>query len=659
MGLLDSNTVKPYGGQMPVTLGGEYSKRIKTLVESQDYIINEFSPNPEEDSMSLSAAWQNIAVFTKPNAIYISTTGINGDVTKVDLNTTNFPNLIEGSYIKKIAIVPYTRRITSSESIKYRGVSWRLVVFTGYGQIYHNFPSRANGYDGASHSGDITKFDESVVWDLPERKFPVKTESGGDATLIATGKYRYMPCLPDHMYEMHPGLNVDNGYGNDGFDAVRTYTDYFTHSETKRARYFVPVRGFADADSFDWISGYLQDSRMTVIGTYLSALTYNARTVLLTTNDGREWFVQYEYGCMGQTVAQGESGEIVISSPWNTSAEYNGISDRIYFGTNTMSDSNAFLVKKRSQYVPSVYNKEPELTHKFKYGTPIAIESISSDSANGIIVTTSSNHGLVNGDIIVIEKVSTGNADWNWICSEEHTATSAGNGVVWRVSKLSNTTFRLNLEVKNPYNNLSVRHIHSVNRVKDGYIIGCGENYPNGWIEYMQVLGGDNFDNVFAGNEYPMYRLTSTSTSVQRILGMQFYQESGDNMCYFGLDTSDIVTPDVTMPSGRTESFYRNSLGIYKAKLENIDDFSNCECIYNSTQPAYFFKEVCGIMIFVGMRGKLALSKDYGKSWTTFQLPSSLYSCSWLLGVTNSKEICLKYYAHNVGGNTLIIKPRV
>ena len=132
--------------------------------------------------------------------------------------------------------------------------------------------------------------------------------------------------------------------------------------------------------------------------------------------------------------------------------------------------------------------------------------------------------------------------------------------------------------------------------------------------------------------------------------------EGPDSVCYFGLDTATISSNNVVLPAGRTTQFHRNSLGVYKGKLEDIDNISNCECIYNTTQPAYFFKEIDGIFVFVGMRGELALSNDYGKSWSTFQLPVSLYAASWLLGVTDKKEICIKYYGNSMYGSALVIQ---
>ena len=83
------------------------------------------------------------------------------------------------------------------------------------------------------------------------------------------------------------------------------------------------MRGVYEGDSFNWISGLMQDSRMTVIGTYLNAYTYNVRIIVLTTNDGREWFVQYEYGCMGEIIGESENGTVKIQNPWNTSSERN------------------------------------------------------------------------------------------------------------------------------------------------------------------------------------------------------------------------------------------------------------------------------------------------------------------------------------------------
>ena len=644
------------------------NSRLESILNTDNYTISKYSSVNDANHMMLGAVWQNIAVWFTSSALYISNDGLDGDVTKVDFvsSDSNFPGLIANSSIKRIMIVPYHRRFTSGSTVQYSGKYWRLVVFTDKGQIYHNYPDTADGYNGQQFANGEYKFDESVVWDLPDRMNPVKTTSGDDATLIATGKYKYIPCLPDHMYEMHPAINQTNPYGNTGFGAVKTYTDELTNQEVKRARFFVPVRGFDEGDSFNWLSGCIQDAQMSAIGTYIGAYNYMGRVVVFTTNDGREWFAQKEYGAHGEIIAEGENGDVNISSPWGAFAEYGDVAtNRINFGTNTMSNSSAFVVKKRSQYAPSDYAKDPEATydghtgHRFKYGSAVNISSIVSNTSDGIVVTTATAHGLINGDNIVIEKVGNGVAAWNWLCAEGHDDLQAGNGTLWKIRRLSDTTFRLMLEVQNPNENLSVRHIHSLNYAKEGLVVSCGEEYPNGWIELINKPLHDAFSKCFAGNSYPVYRLNSTRMAVQRTLGTELIDGDNGIEFYFGADTDNVQRDNVTLPEGRYISFKNSSLGVYKAALADIDNYATFDCILAINEPAYFFKIVEGIMIFCGQQGTVALSKDMGNNWTVFRVSDDLYAGSWLMGVTSKKEICIRYYGTGTSNSALIIKCNV
>lgn len=209
------------------------------------------------------------------------------------------------------------------------------------------------------------------------------------------------------------------------------------------------------------------------------------RIVVVVTNDGREWFVQKEYGAHGAIISEGNDGDVSYEIAWSAFAEYGAPSiNRLRFGTATMSNSSAFTLKKRMQYAPNAFEKDPEVTydghtgHRFKYGDGIAISRIVSSNSDGIVVTTSTAHNLLNGDIIVIEKNGAGESAWNWLCAEGHDAMQSGNGTIWKIELLSTTTFRLMLEVGNPNENLTVRHIHSLNLSKVGIIISCGEEQP-------------------------------------------------------------------------------------------------------------------------------------------------------------------------------------
>ena len=148
--------------------------------------------------------------------IIIYPNGLNADFYIVSFDANNFPGLIENSTVLRIFILPFTRNATTSWS----GQEWRSDVVTNKGQVYHNFPSRSTTSDGIAQANDHILFDEGCIWDLPERWAPVKTKTGTDAELIATGKYRYFPALADTAYTLYPSISHDNGYGNNGFPSV-------------------------------------------------------------------------------------------------------------------------------------------------------------------------------------------------------------------------------------------------------------------------------------------------------------------------------------------------------------------------------------------------------------------------------------------------------
>lgn len=667
--VLPTESVKVIGDRespVPVSvISQSIGNNFETLVGLNDFTV--IRHNSTLEGKTLSAVYKNVAVYNTANSLFISTNGLTGEKHEVALNSTNFPNLIENSTINRIIVIPWHRQV-SSGSKTYNGDNWRIVVFTNKSQIYHNFPSRQTTYDGAAQSGDEYRFDESVVWDLPDRINYVKTETGDDATLINTGKYKYIPCLPDHMYEMHPAINSDTGYGNGGFGAVKTYTD-IDGSTQKRARFFVPTRDHQEGNSLNWLSGYEHNGKMTVIGTYAGSYNYMCRICVFATNDGREWYVVKEYAPNGY-YAYYDNG-LQYHNGWAAFAEYGDTNNRIKFGTNSMTDNSAYVVRGRIVVMPSADNKEPYTGNdakKYIYRDAIAVERIDSDATNGIVVTLSraitGSDALGDGANIVFEKASgsEGVSAWNWLCSENHTEMSAGNGTIWKIQRISgqDSKFRLMLEAKNPNEILQVRHIHSINFAKDGYLISCGEEWPNGWVDYVSIKGQDSFSNLFAGNSFPIIRLTSSkNSSVQRTLGTEMVEENGDNYIYFGSDSASIARTDVSMPTGRTDGFTRNSLGIYKGKLSDIDDINEFECLLDINEPAYFFKLINGILIFVGQQRTLALSKDMGKSWEIVQLPVNLYAASWLLGLTDNNEICIKYYDSRHSGDSLIIGCKV
>lgn len=552
----------------------------------------------------LCAVRNNLWVWCSDTAIYISENGISGEKTPITLNSTNFPNILPNSKVAKVIIVPWTRNAVSS----YSGRGSRINVITSRGQVYHNFPSRSESGDGNPVDGDLYRFDESVLWELPERWTPVKTQTGNDATLIATGKYKYFPCLPDQSYEMHPAISTDNGYGNGGFPSTITKQNNVGEDVTF-GRFWNPDNTIAQCNSMDYMGGFAPHPKLTLIGTYRNNL-YDSGTricVFITNDGGRQWFCRYEFGASGALV--NASGETLAPS-----GEGNWRGNVVFDGATV--SSGKFTVKSRKSVIPSASNKEP--SDKFAYSSAIAVSSISCDGTQ-TLVTTSTNHGIKNGEVVVFAKSDESVTDWDWIDNSGATVQSAGNGVIFLAKYVNDTSFYLMVCVHNPYNNIACRHIHSVDRCKNGYTISTGERYPQGgWIYLLECKEGDSFDKKMPWDNLNFVRLNSTSTSVYRSLGCIV---NNDGSMIVGIDDSMINSGSIALPEGRTGSIPKASQGVYKGSVELIDSLSSWDNILETSDVTYMLKKIENVFIYMGQTGKIAISFDGGMTWVESNLP--------------------------------------
>ena len=108
-----------------------------------------------------------------------------------------------------------------------------------------------------------------------------------------------------------------------------------------------------------------------------------------------------------------------------------------------------------------------------------------------------------------------------------------------------------------------------------------------------------------------------------------------------GMDTSELDAASTTLPNG--DIMKRNSTGIFKGSINEIDDFAECECVFETRDPAYFFKKVLNNLIFVGQRGTFAISKDKGLSWKEYKLPANLVGVCQLIGIDSNNNAYIKY----------------
>lgn len=545
-----------------------------TISEKRDYKILRHAYDGE-----ILAVNDNLSVKQLGTTLSISENGINGDYKyNVVFNSTNFPNLKTGSSVLHVLII-------------HHGTGFRVVVVTTLGQIYHNYPNRAVDGAGTALEGDIARFDESVIWDLKDRKFPSTDPN-------ATGVEKYTPGLPEQNYEYSPKVLSDNGYGNGGFDKQ------ITHGSDTYARYYEPSK-VAYRHSFSFMGGFETTKKMTLLGTYKDNSTEAgaSRICLFSTSDGgRSWYVKYEFSSY--------SGDANPGAAINTSAsrfDDKGVGDF----PNYTPDS--FVINKLTHTYPSAANKEPNTIYSI--GADVVITNIS--KSNPCVVTTATAHGLNTYDNIVIKDNPSSSAvspSWDWLRNDTLTTISGGNGRLYKVKKITDTTFSLHEFIHNPFNNLACRHIHSINSTDDGFIIGCGEQYPYGWILWAQSHKTESSVGPLGHDLLPIVRLTSTNTAIARPLGVLMLEDP-DNTIIFGSDHAYLAMPKMKLPEGRTDNVTRNSAGIFKGRLEDIDDISKFTNIYKSEEPCYFFKEKLNTWIYGGQRGEASLSFDRGKTW--------------------------------------------
>lgn len=620
MGLLDTNKV------LTSPLRGLENTPFDLIMSNEQVDIWEWT----DATMNLKLVYRDIYVWAYGSAIWIAKGSINAEKIKVDdfPNLRNFANGNKPVVVKVVACPCkffYEGR-TYGNALSIEGMDCRICVIFSNGQVYHNYPSANNGYDfydstwakkNSLKVADLfTKFDESAIWDLPNRKTPTK-----DSSLVATGAYYYNPALPANCYEMHPAIGQANGYGNtEGFGATTNFNNGASDNRADigiRARFFRTNMDDANSNAMDYMGGYIVDDKFTMIATYRSNDgDHPCRMVVFGTQDGgRNWYAMYEFGV---------NGSYYYSKPDGNDSFYGDVMPprglKLAFVGNV--GSGVYKIKRRRNVVPSHEWKEP--SKKFIFGPDFNIASVSGDESK-ITITTAQAHGYYEGDIAVLgyqEGVSAGNRVFDFLVNNTADENSGGNGVLLRITNVTTNTFDIELDVHNPDNNLSCRHIHALNKCKDGVSISCGEAYPNGWIMYVPIHEADAYSNLnIAKLKKEWVRLTSTSISFARPLGVLVKQESDGTYCYIGADTSDLDMGNVELAEGRTATIQHNSCGVWKCKIDNLDAAANGELIYDAIETCFGFQEIGGAWIFTGQYGNLAISYDKGATWTRIQLP--------------------------------------
>lgn len=482
---------------------------------------------------------------------------------RVLLNSEFFPGLISCSCIQLVFLLPY---ITKTEN---RAQKWRLVVITDKCQVYHNFPDSVSGRNG------IVTFEESFIWDLPGNKYPSLNDKCEDYEY-------YYPYLPKSAYEYHPAGNTQKYF----------IAKNKNGREEKLSRFYFPRRSAA-SNPFVYLGGYEPDPLMTFIGTYAGNASSrdSSRIVVFASHDGgKNWFAKYEFNDDGRAENYGSS---------------------ICNDTNDSFDCTSWSICKR-ELVPS---KTDVL--QLKCGMPIKVKKIAwKETAE---VTCERKHGLSSGNIIALKGNSIIKGE-NALFNNDFDDGNFGNGIFYKVKVIDEVTLQLFECISKSRTTLPAKHIHSINRVKDGFLIATGEMYPQGWIVLASITDSDNWSNNYAcDNEIPFIRLNSARDSIQRIVGA-ILLDNEDHEIVFASDCSSMNVEYIEVVDG----IPTNTMGIYRGKLKDIDDFRDYRLWEEVKEPAFFFKDLDGCYVYCGQRGELALGFDRGKKWRHGKLETPL-----------------------------------
>ena len=483
------------------------------------------------------------------------------------------------------------RKVSEDLSVK----ALRLMVVTDRGQIYHNNPSRKINCDGISEAFDLKRFEESVVWDLPGRLYP---SNKADCETFE----RYYPGLPKDAYAYYPEVSAGKVtvYGNSGFKAV------YEGNGEKRSRFYI-ARREPEGNPFYYMSGFQTDYKISVIGTYRSNTAVGVRTCIFMSDDGgRQWFCQYEFGDLGEYLFHQGKRE------WGRN-----FGNCIHLNTDGYKRDVEIFLRKRECIIPGADDKEP--MHKFRWKDITVFDSYS--QGNTLILESKEPHNLTTGNIVTIASAP---AELAWMTNSRVDSDSCGNGLLFKVETIDVNTIKLYEFVAAPDNPIPCRHIHHINRVRDGWLIGTGEIYPNAWLMYIQMKEADSFAEKNASDQFDIFRLNSTGLSVQRTLGVIWMDDGNDTVLYASdHDVLDGKTEKCPIPD-RSLSISRNATGVYIGKLEDIDDYNKFSLVYEAVEPAYLLQQYDSAIVFSGQRGETALSFDNGKTWKSVHIDGAL-----------------------------------
>lgn len=526
----------------------------------------------------------------------------------------NLPFWKNGDSINVMGFIPYMQGGALASNYS-RETSVRLCMVTVLGNIYHNYPA-ADSNDSSVVSNGISKFDLGSIYQTVYGASSLSSERIPSLNSSLTSEeqktHRYEPGLPAWNYQQHTeniGGYQDTDktieYGNGGQPPILNKKGY-TH--IRIVNFFDFGTNPQNPAYPHQLGGFLCEPfavkpKMTVFVPYVG-INAKRNVILGTVDGGRSWYVLHELG-IGSFMGK-----------FGNNLDYSSI------GTYVSGDLS---VSERLYNYPKSDDKEP--VNAFKYKAPVLISSITT-SGGKTTVTTSTAHEITDGKYIVFKKNNSGYFDFlsNTVVdgsTADLDSNSCGNGRFYAAKVLSPTTFELLQCMGGMDEKINAHHVHSANVSKDGVVISCGEQYPNGWVLYVPIHEIDDFEykNIWAYKYYNPYiiRLNSSKNAVQRPVGF-ILNDDLEQSFLFGSDEAHIDRGYIQI-TGRTDVMKRNSAGVFLGKLVDIDDISKTECVLELEEASLGLIKKQGFYIVLGMSRKTYISKD-AKDWIEFPLVS-------------------------------------
>ncbi len=590
------NVAKLIGSRRSLKINQTKILGYSRIIDTEEYAIYE---RPMKADVVV-AAYGDIVIKQRGDRLfYIPNARVPFIKYRIDLCEKDFPGLIHGSHFMQCLLLPYLRVVKKDTYVK----DVRLCVFTDKGQVFHNKPSRDKNCDGFSKSEDIIKFEESVIWDLPGRKHPSNHIDRDECEC-------YFPGLPDYCYTYSPRINVDTEYkdlyGNGGFGKS---IEVYENGERQICARFYQYARTLQSNALRFIGTGFRNDKMNLIGTYCSNVEEGVRVCFFASSDGgRQWYCKYEFSDTGEySFQQGHS------NAWGTN-----------FGNRIKLDKDAdctdcnITVNKRTICLPESADGSVKTTFQWTESGKVRFVKAEGTAK----VYTDRSHGLTTGNIVALLADGSKPENANWMLSDKLDGSGNTGGFQFKVKVVDDYCFEIYELVSSAKPTLPCRHIHHINTLKDGWIIGTGEIYPNGWLLYVQQKKADTYSIVNASEGLIMRRINTEEGSVQRTMGL-LLDDSFDKRIVYASDHDTLVGKEINNSSLR--GVPRNSIGIFVGRLKDIDDRSAFECVYDASEPCYYFQKLDDMLVFTGQRGELAVCKDSNlKLWHQEHLGSTL-----------------------------------